>query len=115
MRYSWAEPTFSKSNKRSISESEAAPLISLLSGVSNLGSEPVKLVGTLEEVDVTRLTWRIATQEGKYSGEVRKGGPSLVGLTTGSVYKFDCIEEIEEVEGTGREQRTLYLTEHTPA
>jgi hypothetical protein len=114
LRYSWAEPTFSKPSNRSISEGEATPLVSLLSGVSNLGSESVKLLGTLEEVDVTRLTWRIATPDGKYSGEVKQGGPSLVGLTTGKTYKFDCIEEIQEVEGTGREQRTLYLVEHRP-
>ncbi len=104
----------SKPSNRSISEGEATPLVSLLSGVSNLGSEPVTLLGTLEEVDVTRLTWRIATPDGKYSGEVNQGGPSLVGLTTGSAYRFDCIEEIQEVEGTGREQRTLYLIEHRP-
>jgi hypothetical protein len=114
LRYSWAEPTSSKPSNRSISEGEAAPLVSLLSGVSDLGSESVKLEGTLEEVDVTRLTWRIATPDGKYSGEVKPGGPSLVGLTTGTAYKFDCIEEIQEVEGTGREQRTLYLVEHRP-
>lgn len=115
LRYSWAEPTFSKPSNRSISEGEATPLVSLLSGVSNLGSESVDLPGTLEEADVTRRTWRIATPDGKYSGEVKQGGPSLEGLKLGSAYKFSCIEEIEEQEGTGREQRTLYLIEHRPA
>ena len=112
IRYSWAEPNFSQSISRSISESEATPLVTLLSGVSNLGSESVTLLGTLEEVDTSRLTWRIATPDGKYSGEVKAGGPSLVGLTTGKSYKFECIEEIQETDGTGREQRTLYLIEH---
>lgn len=115
LRYSWAEPTFSKPSNRSISEGEATPLVSLLSGVSNLGSESVDLLGTLEEADVTKRTWRIATPDGKYSGEVKQGGPSLEGLKLGSAYKFSCIEEIEEQEGTGREQRTLYLIEHRPA
>jgi hypothetical protein len=115
LRYSWAEPTFSKPRSRSISEGEATPLVSLLSGVSNLGSEPADLIGTLEEADVTKRTWRIATPDGKYSGEVNQGGPSLEGLKLGSAYKFSCIEEIEEHEGTGREQRTLYLIEHRPA
>jgi len=115
LRYSWAGPTSSRSSNRSISEGEATPLVALLSEVSNLDSEPVNLLGTLEEVDVTRMTWRIATPDGKYSGEVKPGGPSLVGLTTGSAYKFDCVEEIQEMEGTGREQRTLYLIEHRPA
>jgi hypothetical protein len=115
LRYSWAEPTFSKPSNRSISEGEAVPLVLLLSGVSNLGSEPVNLVGALEEADVTKRTWRISTPDGKYSGEVKPGGPSLEGLKLGSAYKFSCIEEIEEQEGTGREQRTLYLIEHRPA
>jgi hypothetical protein len=115
LRYSWAEPTFSKSSSRSISEGEAGPLVSLLSGFSNLASETVNLLGTLEEADVTKRTWRIATPDGKYAGEVKQGGPSLEGLKLGSAYKFSCIEEIEEQEGTGREQRTLYLVEHQPA
>jgi len=113
-RYSWAEPTSASPSSRSISEGEAAPLVSLLEGVSNLGSESASLVGTLEEADVTRGTWRIATTDGKYSGEVKKGGPSLQGLKMGSSYKFSCVEEIEESEWTGREQRTLYLIEHRP-
>jgi hypothetical protein len=114
LRYSWAEPTSPKQSNRSISEGEAAPLVSLLSGVSNLGSEPVTLLGSLEEADVTKRTWRVATPDGKYSGEVKPGGPSLEGLRLGGAYKFSCIEEIEEAEGTGREQRTLYLVEHRP-
>ena len=115
LRYSWAEPTSAKSNARSISEGEAAPLVSLLSGVSNLGSESVSLLGTLEEADVKKRTWRLATQDGNYSGEVKSGGPSLEGLVLGNAYKFSCIEEIEEKDGTGREQRTLYLIEHRRA
>ena len=37
------------------------------------------------------------------------------GLSVGRVYKFVCVEEIEEIEGTGRESRTLYLSEYEPA
>jgi CRISPR/Cas system CMR-associated protein Cmr3 (group 5 of RAMP superfamily) len=48
------------------------------------------------------------------SGKVREGGPSLDGLKVGGRYKFSCVEEIEEVESTGREQRTLFLIEHEP-
>lgn len=84
-------------------------------GVSNLGAEQVVLVGELEKVDETHKTWRIATSEGKFSGTTQEGGPSLKGLKIGSNYRFSCMDEVEEVEGTGREQRTLYLTEHEPA
>ena len=115
LRYAWAEPTFAKPNCRSITEAEAGPLVTALSGVSNLSSESVELVGALEKADVVSGAWRIATPEGTYSGEIKPGGPSLEGLKLGSGYRFSCIEEIEEVEATGREQRTLYLIEHEPA
>jgi hypothetical protein len=82
--------------------------------VSNLGSEPVVLVGTLEKADKAHGTWRLATTEGTFAGKIKAGGPSLAGLKIGATYRFSCIEEIEEVEGTGREQRTLYLNEHQP-
>jgi hypothetical protein len=114
LRYSWAEPTFSKSNSRSISEEEAEPLVTALSGVSNLGSESVELKGTLEKADAKSGAWRIATSEGTYSGEIKPGGVTLEGLIIGRVYRFSCIEEIEESEATGREQRRLFLIEHRP-
>lgn len=115
LRYSWAEPSFAKPNNRSVTEAEAGPLVEVLSGVSNLGGESVSLMGALEKADVISGTWRISAPEGVFSGKIKEGGPSLEGLKLGAVYSFSCMEEIEEVEGTGREQRTLYLVEHEPA
>jgi hypothetical protein len=115
LRYAWAEPSFQQPISRAITEKQAGPLVSALSGVSNLGAEPVDLVGALEKADVVSGAWRIATAEATYSGEVKKDGPSLEGLKIGSPYRFSCLEEIEEHAGTGREQRTLYLVEHEPA
>lgn len=115
LRYSWAEPGFSKPNYRSVGEAEVGPLVDVLSGVSNLGAEAVTLVGEFEMVKRGTGAWGLLTAEGLSSGKVREGGPSLDGLKVGGRYKFSCVEEIEEVEGTGREQRTLYLTEHEPA
>ena len=115
LRYSWAEPTFTKSNYRSVAEAEAGPLVDVLSGVSNLGGEAVTLVGEFEKVNRGTGAWGLLTEEGLFSGKVREGGPSLDGLKVGGRYKFSCVEEIEEVEGTGREQHTFYLTEHEPA
>lgn len=114
LRYSWAEPTFAKPNCRAVSEAEAGPLVNALSSVSNLGAESVNLVGALEKADVVSGTWRIATPEDTFAGKIKQGGPSLDGLKINSTYRFSCMEEIEEVEGTGREQRTLYLIEHEP-
>ena len=114
LRYSWAEPGFIKPNYRSVAEAEAGPLVDVLSGVSNLGGESIALVGEFEKVNRTTGAWGLLTAEGLSSGKIRDGGPSLDGLKVGGRYKFSCIEEIEEVEGTGREQRTLYLIEHEP-
>jgi hypothetical protein len=98
-----------------VAEAEAGPLVEVLSGVSNLGGETVTLVGEFEMVKRGTGAWGLLTEEGLSSGKVREGGPSLDGLKVGGRYKFSCVEEIEEMEGTGREQRTLYLTEHEPA
>jgi hypothetical protein len=113
IRYSWAEPGFSRPKAGSVSESQARPLVDVLSGVSNLGAEQVSFVGKLEKGD-THGTWRISSPEGDFSGKVREGGPSMEGLKLGSTYRFSCLEEIEEVESTGREIRSLYLLEYEP-
>lgn len=114
LRYSWAEPTFTQPKRGNITEAEAGPLVEALSGISNLGAEAVDLTGTLEKADVVSGTWRLASGEGAFSGKIKGGGPSLEGLKIGGSYRFSCLEEIEEVEGTGREQRTLYLVEREP-
>jgi len=115
LRYSWAEPNFTKPSYRAVGEGEAGPLVEVLSGISNLGGESVTLVGEFEKVNRSTGAWGLKTEDGLQSGKVRDGGPSLDGLKVGGRYKFACVEEIEEVEGTGREQRTLYLIEHEPA
>jgi hypothetical protein len=114
LRYSWAEPTFTKPRRGTITMAEAGPLVDALSGVSNLGAEPVTLEGELKKADVDNGAWRIAATGEEFTGKIKDGGPSLRGLKLGSSYRFMCLEEIEEFEGTGREQRTLYLTEHEP-
>lgn len=113
IRYSWAEPGFSRPKAGSVSESQARPLVDVLSGVSNLGAEQVTFVGKLEKGD-THGTWRMSSPDGDFSGKVREGGPSMEGLKLGSTYRFSCLEEIEEVASTGRESRTLYLLEYEP-
>lgn len=114
LHYSWAEPAFAQSRNRSVSEAEAGPLVDVLSGVSNLGGEEVTLIGTVEKANLPTGAWGLRTEDRAVSGKIKEGGPSLEGLKIGGSYKFSCIEEIEEVEGTGREQRTLYLVEHEP-
>lgn len=113
LHYEWAEPNFVQPRSRSVSEAQAGPLVDLLSGVANLGAETLVLVGALKKADVDNGTWRIATDEGDIAGKTKQGGPSLAGLKLESLYRFTCLEELEESE-SGREQRTIYLTEHEP-
>lgn len=114
LQYSWAEPISAKANHGSVSESEASSLVETLSGVSNLGSEPVTLVGEFERGNRGIGSWGLLTEDGIFSGKTREGGPSLNGLKFGGHYRFFCIEEIEEIEATGRESRTLYLNAYEP-
>jgi hypothetical protein len=114
LRYAWAEPVFTEPKRYTITESEAGSLVERLSGVANLGAETVVLVGTLRKADEDSSAWRIATDEGDFSGKIKSDGPSLEGIKIGSIYRFTCLEEIEESQ-SGREQRTLFLKEHEPA
>ena len=114
LRYSWAEPKSERSSNRAVLESEAGALIDILSSVTNLGSEPVTLEGTFEKFNRESGLWGLLTDEGKRSGKIRDGGPSLDGLEVGGLYRFHCDEEIEEINITGRESRVLYLNRHEP-
>ena len=114
LRYSWAEPNSERPSNRAVSQSEAGPLIDILSSVTNLGSEPVTLEGTFERFNRESGSWGLLTTEGKRLGKIRDGGPSLDGLEVGGRYRFHCDEEIEEINITGRESRVLYLNRHEP-
>ena len=115
LSYSWVQPTSLKASFRSVSESQAQLLVEVLSEVSNLGSESVTLIGEFEKVNRGMGSWGLLTKERVYSGRVKDGGPSLNGLRVGRRYKFVCVEEIEEISGTGRESRTLYLSDFESA
>jgi hypothetical protein len=115
LRYAWAEPNFEQARQRSMAERDAQPLVDALSGVANLGSETVTLVGALDKADRKSGAWRLITSEGSESGETKSDGPSLESLRIGSSYRFVCQEEIVEAEGSGRETRKLWLIEHQPA
>lgn len=114
IQYSWAEPNFSQAQVHSVSMSEVASLVDALAGVANLGAEEIVIEGALEKAD-ERGQWRLMTADGSITGTTKDGGPSLRGLRIASRYRFSCIEEIEEFEGTGREKRSLYLLEHEPS
>ena len=114
LRYSWAGPQFTKPNHSAILEPEVAPLVEALSKISDLSSESVTLVGDFVKVDRDAGGWGLNTEEGRKSGKVAEGGPSLNGLEVGKRYTFFCVEEIEEVTGTGKESCKLYLKKYEP-
>jgi len=115
LRYSWAEPTAADVVHRGVTAAEAVRLVPLLADVENLSTESVPLVGEFERFHRKTGLWGLLTEGGRVSGKIRDGGPSLDGLQVGGRYRFSCVEEIELIQGTGREKRTLYLTSHEPA
>jgi len=114
--YTWASPQSSEVHFGGVSEAETGPLVEILTRTEELGVESVTHIGPLREVDVDKGTWRLGEfgdEEGT-SGKVREGGPSLSHLETDCNYRFICEEVIEEVSGTGREKKTLYLVQYEP-
>ncbi len=109
--YSWAEPASAKPNSQAISASEARVLAKMLASISSLGTEEVTLVGEFMKVNRDTRAWGLDTGTRIRTGKVTDDGPSLNGLTVGNRYRFFCVEEIEAVEGTGKEIRNLYLRE----
>lgn len=112
LQYTWAEPQSEQPIQRSISHVEAGSLVRVLSTVTDLGSEAVRLEGTFEYFNRGSGAWGLLTSEGQRRGRVRDSGPSLDGLQVGGQYVFYCDETIEEVDITGRESRMLFLNRH---
>lgn len=111
LEYSWATPRSSTSKVGKISIDQVAHLVAALSGVSNLGTEEIELRGQVDKADSTGRSWRLRDGSIIYSGSVRDDGPDLDGIVIGERYLFRCLEKIEAIEGTGQEQRSLYLVE----
>jgi hypothetical protein len=114
-KYAWASPIRPVTLGCSITRKQAEPLVEILSASEALGSESVTIVGQLRKIDVDSRTWRLLAYDNneEYSGKTR-AGVSLSHLVTEEGYRFVCDEEIEEVTGTGREIRILYLTGFAP-
>jgi hypothetical protein len=114
MSYTWAEPSHTCTRHGRITQAEAASLVEALSGVSNIGSETLTILGTLEKADRETGSWKLKKDDGEdYSGRLHEDGPSLEGLKIGGSYQFVCSERYELIE-IGRETRTLYLLEYEP-
>ena len=114
LRYSWAEPAFDRPITRSVSQVGAGRLVDVLSTVDKLASEKVTVEGAFERFNRGSGAWGLLADDGRRTGKIASGGPSLDGLKVGGRYRFHCDEEIEEIDITGRESRTLYLTRHEP-
>ncbi len=110
IKYAWKTPDREAASVRMVSSNDALPLLAILSEKASLAVERVVVTGPLKKVDVGKGEWRVASIEDgrEHSGKVRPG-VSLSGLVTDKRYVFTCEEELEEVAGTGREIRTLYL------
>ena len=109
LRYSWAEPAFDRPITRSVSQGDAGRLVEVLSTMDELASKKVTVEGTLERFNRDSGAWGLLTEEGRRTGRIASGGPSLDGLKVGGRYRFHCEEEVDI---TGRKSRTLYLNRH---
>ena len=112
LRYSWAVPSSETPTTRTVLEGQTRPLIEALSSVEKLASEEVILEGKFEKFNRNTGAWGLLTEDGRRSGCIGEGGPSLDGLQVGDWYRFYCDEEIEETFATGKENHTLYLNRH---
>ena len=115
LRYSWAEPKFTRPSRQTILHGEMRPLVEVLSSVTDLGHESITLEGAFESFNRASGSWGLLTSEGKRIGKTKDGDPSLDGLEVGGHYIFHCDEVIEELNISGRESRTLYLIRHESA
>ena len=115
LRYSWAEPTSLRPHRGGVSKAEAVSLLDAFSQVSDISSEPMTVIGELNKFNRKSGIWGLRGEDQNYFGKIREGGPSLDGLKVGERYRFNCTEETEEVDVTGRQRQTLYLDSHEPA
>lgn len=109
--YSWVDPMEPEPNNGGMSNAQAKELMSVLSQTSDLGHEPITLIGEFEKVSRRAGDWGLLTEDGIKSGHIDEGGPTLDGLEVGRVYRFECDERILLVDASGRERRILYLRE----
>ena len=112
LHYSWAEPKSERARQNGVSHAQAGSLVEVLSTIRNLGSEPTTIEGQFDRFDRTSGNWALLTDDGRRSGKLRQDEPTLDGLKVGAHYIFHCDEEIDSVEVTGRESRTLYLNSY---
>lgn len=112
VKYTWATPDRAVVVSRTVTQREAVPLLELLSSTENLATERFTIAGRLTKIDVNSESWRLDALDSsdQYMGKVREG-VTLAGLTAGELYTLECEEEIEEIAGTGREIRTIYLVD----
>lgn len=115
LTYSWAEPRSSASSRRSISEAQARALSGALAEVSNLEVQEVQLTGEFMKVNRKTGEWGLQLGDKVVSGKLREDSPDLNGLIVGKSYRFDCEEEFQTTEGTGKEKRVLFLREFREA
>lgn len=113
LSYKWATPAFNKINSKNLSNEKITPLLEYLTQVENLGSEQIQFKGPVIGANINKGSWTILNQEDKteYSGKIKDGSDiSLKGIVIGTKkYQFDCEEVMEQVLGTGKEKKTVYL------
>jgi len=109
---SWATPR-SRVHRTNVLRKEAEMLYAALSNIEDLGVEDVAFTGVVTQVDTIKGTWTILNEEDetRYGGSLEENtGISLAGIVVDKKrYRFECVEQIESVAGTGKEKTTYRL------
>lgn len=113
LNYKWAVPISTKPVIRNLTKEKAKPLVDFLMQKEDIGSEPIELIGKVIRADKNTGSWKILNDSDnkEYQGIIKDNTKlSLEGIVIGTTrYKFQCEEIIEEVLGTGKEKKVIYL------
>jgi len=106
LKHKWFAPNRKNIYSYSIDKGKAEEILSILNKTEELEEEIKEFIGYFVQIDVTRKTWKIKTQEENkiIFGEV-KNEEHLKGLTVDSIiYKIVCEEIIEEYKVSEKEK-----------
>lgn len=110
LKHKWYAPNRNTINSYTIDKKNAKEILSILNKTEELTEEIKEFTGYFVQVDITRKTWKIKTEdEGKLIFGEALSTEQLKGLTVDSIiYKIVCEELIEEFTVSEKE-KTRYI------
>jgi hypothetical protein len=116
LSYSWILPGIDKAKTKSIYKKSAKFAYDSLVSTEELSIEELELTGRVIKADDKTGKWTLSSDEDQkeYKGELsKKSKMNLEGIVIKSkIYKFFCEEKIEEILGTGKEKKKIFLIKY---